>query len=459
MIHRWLFLLLLPILPFGCADSKPAPAKPISLEPVVSVVHALPRNLERRVAHPGVIESYERTAIYAKIAGFVQTWHVDIGDEVQAGETLVELAAPEVVEQRKQMQAQVNLDRVMVEQARKLVTVAAANVTASVEMVAQAATDITRYQADVDRWQGEVKRLTELVKERVVDQQVLDETRRQFKSSQAALESARVSVRSRDAQRLAAEATWEKTKVDVAAAEAKVKVAEAEERRLAALVGYLTITAPYDGVVFVRNVNSGDFVLPATGDPSLGVNSLGLSPSRATPLYVLIRKDPVLFVIGVPEADAHYVGRGAKARVRVPELAQHEFPAQVTRTSWALDSASRTLLAQIELPNAQARFLPGMYAYGYVLLERSNVRALPMTAITQIGNQTYCYMVVDGKAVRTEVQTGFSDGKYVEVIEKFAKAPGASDGEWAPFDGAEAVIAGDLTEISDGAPVTVGHGN
>jgi HlyD family secretion protein len=455
MNRFWLALFPLCCLACGCSGQKPPPAQPISLDPVVKVVHALPRTIVRTVEQPGVIEAYERTAIYAKISGFVDKWNVDIDDQVKTGQTLVKLRAPELVEQQRQMQAQVELDKVMVEQARKLVTVAESNVTASREMVAQASADVKRYEADVDRWSGEVKRLTELVKEKVVDQQVLDETRRQLRSSEAALEASRVGVKSRDAQRLSAEATLAKVKVDVTAAEAKVQVSEAEERRLAALVGYLTIVAPYDGVVFVRNVNEGDFILPATGDPSQGVFSLGLSPNRATPLYVLVRRDPMLFVVGVPGSDAPHVAKGAKARVRVPDLAEYEFPAKVTRTAWALESTSRTLLVQIELPNPNGKFRPGMYAYGSVTIERPNVRALPLSAITQIGNKTYCYLVVDGKAVRTPVQTSVSDGTWIEVTEKFVKTTESLEGNWRPFDGAEVVINGELSAISDGQPVAV----
>jgi hypothetical protein len=136
------------------------------------------------------------------------------------------------------------------------------------------------------------------------------------------------------------------------------------------------------------------------------------------PLYLLNRIDPVLFVIGVPEADAAHVAAGSSARVRVPALANHEFPARVTRTSWALNPTSRTLTAQVELPNPQETFLPGMYAYGSVLIERADVRAVPVSAVTQIGNQTYCYLVLEGKAVRTPVQSGVTDGTWVEVAGK-----------------------------------------
>jgi multidrug efflux pump subunit AcrA (membrane-fusion protein) len=459
MNRAWLTLLLLPALLCGCSGPKPPPASPLSLDPAVKVVHARYRTVKRTVEQPGVIGAYERTALYAKVSGFVAKWNVDIGDRVKKGATLVELTAPELVEQHRQMQAQVELDRALVEQSQKQHLVAQRNVTAATEQVAQARADVMRYEADVERWESEVKRLTTLVGERVVDQQVLDETRRQLKSSRAALEASRVAVRTRDAQRLAADATQERTKADISAAEARVLVAMADERRLAALVGYLTITAPYDAVVFARNVNSGDFVTPASGDPTQGVFSLGVSPSRATPLYVLNRIDPVLFVVGVPEADAAYVAAGSWARVRVPALANHEFPARVTRTSWALNTTSRTLMAQVELPNPKGKFLPGMYAYGSVFIDQPNVRALPVSAVTQIGNQTYCYLAVDGKAVRTPVQTGVSDGSWVEVTGKLTRSTGSSEGAWEEFDGTEDVIDGDLSEISEGVPVKVEQGN
>jgi multidrug efflux pump subunit AcrA (membrane-fusion protein) len=458
MNRIWLTLLLLPGLICGCSKTDPSPASPISLDPAVKVVRAHYRTVKRTVEQPGVIVAYERTALYAKVAGFVDKWTVDIGDRVKKDALLVKLTAPEVVAQHEQAEAQVVLDRALVEQSNKLHLVAQRNVTAATETLAQAQADVKRYEADVERWDSEVKRLTTLVGQRVVDQQVLDETRRQLKSSRAALASSQAAVKTRDAQRLAAEATQEKTGVDVSAAEARVKVAEADERRLAALVGYLTITAPYDAVVTARNVNSGDFVQPATGDPTQGVFAIGVSSSNATPVYLLNRIDPVLFVIGVPESDAAYVAPGSKARVRVPALANHEFAAKVTRTSWALNPTSRTLQAQVDLPNPDGKFLPGTYAYGSVLIERSAVRALPAAAVTQIGNQTYCYLAKDGKAVRTAVQTGVSDGAWVEVTGKQVRPAGSSDGTWMAFDGTEAVIVGDLSEISDGVPVRVESG-
>ena len=96
-----------------------------------------------------------------------------------------------------------------------------------------------------------------------------------------------------------------------------------------------------------------------------------------------------------------------------------------------------------------------MYAYGSVLIERPSVRAVPVSAVTQIGNQTYCYLALECKAARTPVQTGVSDGTWVEVAGKLVQSAGSSEGTWKPFDGSEAVIYGDLSLLVDGAPVDV----
>src|SRR5262249_13047703 len=203
-----------------------------------------------------------------------------------------------------------------------------------------------------------------LVKDQVVNPEVLAETKNQAKSSQAAYEAASAAIKTKESQRLAAAAQVEKAQADLKAAQAQVKVAEADERRLAAMFAYTKITAPYDGVITSRNVNTGDFVRPASGDSS---------GSRSGPLFVVARTDPVMFVIGVPEVDAPYVSAGTKATLRVQALAGREFDVAVTRTSLALQSQSRTLQAEIDLQNPKNELLPGMYAYGSIEIERPHV--------------------------------------------------------------------------------------
>jgi hypothetical protein len=96
-----------------------------------------------------------------------------------------------------------------------------------------------------------------------------------------------------------------------------------------------------------------------------------------------------------------------------------------------------------------------MYAYGNVIIERSNVRALPASALVHSGEQTFYWRYENGHAVRTEVQTGISDGEWVEVTSRQAPPKSPGEDSWTPIDGTEQVIVGDLAVLSEGGSVKV----
>ena len=212
----------------------------------------------------------------------------------------------------------------------------------------------------------------------VVDPQVLLESTNQLKASTASWDASKATVLKAEAELLSREAALSKAKVNVRVAEADLKVAESEEKRLKALVGYITLFAPFDGVIVARNANTFDFVLPTTGDPTADPHSPHLSPSgTAAPVYVVDRTDIVRIFVDIPEQDANFVHIGTKATVLVKAFRDQPIQGSVTRTSWALNVKSRTLRAEIDLPNPDSQLLPGMYAYAKVIIERPGVRALP----------------------------------------------------------------------------------
>jgi hypothetical protein len=166
---------------------------------------------------------------------------------------------------------------------------------------------------------------------------------------------------------------------------------------------------------------------------------------------VVDRIDVVRVFVDIPEQDAAFVRVGTKASLRVKADRNRMIASSVTRTSWAVNVTNRMLRAEIDLPNPDGRLKPGMYAYGEVFLERPDAHALPTAAVITIDGRSYCWTYADGHAMRTEIETGLSDGRWIEVIHR--RAPG--EWSWAPIDGSEPVILGDLPALRDGAPVRV----
>jgi hypothetical protein len=315
-------------------------------------------------------------------------------------------------------------------------------------------------------------RLQREVDRGVVDAQVLLESQNQFKASQANRDAAKATIVKAQADLLSKKATKSQQDIAVAVAQADLTVAQSDEARLKALVGYLVLPAPFDGVVTARNANTFDFVLPATGDPTADARAPHLSPSgKAAPIYVVDRTDVVRVFVDIPERDANFVRKGTKAMVLIRGFRDHPIADTVTRTSWALNVTSRTLRAEIDLKNTDSEILPGMYAYGKVVIERSNVWALPEKALFHVGDQTFYYRHhkgADGKdiAMKTAVETGASDGTWIEVtnsqLPALANGTAADSDEaiarrefpWTPINGSEQVlVADDITGIANGGLV------
>jgi multidrug efflux pump subunit AcrA (membrane-fusion protein) len=461
MIARRLALLLMASFAApGCHGEAEIEHKSVDKPPSVQLVRPQARNIVRVVGQPSFIESYERTSIYPKPTAFIEKWKVDIGDKVKKVDVLATLFAPELVEELSSKKATVVLDRERIALAKEVVEVDKAEVQAAEARLAEAEVILDKYQSEVDRWDTEVKRLERQVSQGVVDSRVLFESTNQFKSSSAMRDKAKATIKRAKADLAAAQARLEKAKVEVRVAEAALKVAEFEEQYAQAWVDYLTLTAPFSGVIFARNVNTFDIVLPTTGDPTAFYLSPDISPGNAAaPLYVVDRLDIVRIFVDIPERDANFVRAGTKASVLARAYRDQEIPASVTRVAWALNQKSRTLRAEIDLPNPKSQLLPGMYAYVKVKIDRPNVQALPLDALEYNGDQTLCWLYEGGKAVRAELETGATDDEWIEVTNRRPPAPPEEPADkfpWTPIDGTEQVILGDLSTVTEGAAVEVG---
>ena len=318
----------------GCGAEPKISFTSVSDPPTVRLINPPVQTIVRVVGQPSFIQAYEHTSIYAKLPSYIQKWNVDIGDKVKKDQVLATLFMPELVEEFRTKKADVTVARELIDQALKMEDVAKANVEAAASRLLEAQSILAKFQAEVDRWDTEVKRLTVEVQKQVVAPQILLESTNQLKSNTASRETAKATITTAQADLLAKQSDAAKAKVDVSVARARLVVAESDAKRLEALVGYLTLTAPYDGVIVSRNANTGDFLLPQTGDPTARSMSPYQSPDRAAPVYAVDRTDVVRIFVDIPEQDANYVQIGTKATVLAKAFRDKELPASVTRTSW-----------------------------------------------------------------------------------------------------------------------------
>jgi multidrug efflux pump subunit AcrA (membrane-fusion protein) len=430
----------------GCSrvSSAAAPEPTVSAEPtVVTTVYPERRTIQRTIEQPGQIEGYAQTPLYAKIPGYVSKLHVDIGDRVKEGQLLAELSVPETVEEHRQKQAAVVQGRAEVVQAKRLLAVAEATVKKAEAALQLAKAGRARAQSSVIRWRAEDNRVRRLVRNRAGTQEEREQTIDQLRSAETALAESNATIETAEAARVESVAQRDRAVADITVAEARLRVAEADERRLAALVAYAQIRAPFDGVVSKRLVDVGQLLQPS-----------GAQPESGRPLFVVVRTDPVRIFVDVPEGDAPLVRPGSTARVMVQALQEREFTGRVTRFSWVLDTQTRTLRTQIDLPNADGLLRPGMYAKAHVLAEQPGTLTVPSEAVIYRDDESFVVRVENGRAVLTPVRLGRRQGQWVEVLKKQVR-PAEGNGRrlWESFSGTEQVVASNPAALAEGQQV------
>jgi RND family efflux transporter MFP subunit len=368
--------------------------------------HPQRKTLKLYTTQPGRIEAFEETPLYPKVAGYVQDVIVDIGDLVKKDQILVRLSVPEMKDEITQKEALVAQAQAEVKQAEAAVQAAEAMTDTARARVSQAEAGIGRAEGEFNRWKSEHDRIKELAAKGSVTPKLVDETLNQFRASDAARQEAAANVHAAQAGVSEAEANAHKAEADLVAAHAKERVTQANLAYATTMLGYAEIKAPFDGVVTRRGVNTGSYVHPANS-------------GTTTPLMVVARTDKARILVDVPEMEASLVDSGADADstvVRVQSLGGKEFDANVTRTSWSLDTSNRSLHTEIDIPNQGGRLRPGMYATATILLDqRNDVLVLPITAIVRDGANVYCCRVESGTIHRQAITLGLRSGDEVEI--------------------------------------------
>ncbi|MGH7654884.1 MAG: efflux RND transporter periplasmic adaptor subunit [Gemmatimonadaceae bacterium] len=189
------------------------------------------------------------------------------------------------------------------------------------------------------------------------------------------------------------------------------QVAAAKLQRTEALLAFARITAPFTGVVTARYVDPGAFIPAAT---------TGSTPQGAA-LVTVMDESRLRVQVYVPEAEVPLVRDGLPATITVDELPGRTFRGTVTRFANALDESTKTMLTEIELPNASGVLRAGMYASVRLDVERrANALLVPAEAVVVEKAGTSVFVVTGNTVHKRPVKTGFRDATHVEITDGVA---------------------------------------
>ena len=209
------------------------------------------------------------------------------------------------------------------------------------------------------------------------------------------------------------------TRAEYDAAQSRERVAKAAASEAKTMLGYVEVTAPFEGVVTRKWADAGDLAAP--GKPLVEIED---------PSALQMEAD-------VPEAIASHLQRTARLGVRV-DAVNGELTGTVSEIAPGADPASRTFRVKLELPST-AGLMPGQFARVAVPIgERSSVR-VPAAAVVQRGQLELVFSVANQHARLRLVKTGKRVGDEVEVLS------GLEAGSTVVISGAD--------QLTDGQPV------
>jgi HlyD family secretion protein len=419
----------------GCNRSGGAEAKAAQPQSIVRVTVGKPQRKTLRLytTQPGQLDAFEQTPIHPKVSGYIGEVLVDIGQRVEKDDLLAKISVPELDADLAHSEALVAQADAGIKKAQAAVRAMEAASKTAQTRIREAEAGVARADAQLVRWKSEYRRITELADNGSVTKKLVDETLNQLKAAEAARQETEASVDSAKAAFVQSQADIEKAKSEETAAGAELGVAKATQTRAQTMLAYTQIKAPFKGVVTQRNVDTGHFTQATRG-------------ADAKPLFVVAQSDTVRVFVDVPEMEAALVDEGDAATVQIQSLRNREVIGKVTRTSWTLDPANRSLRTEIDLANKDLSLRPGMYATVRILLEeRPNALVLPISAVMYEKNETFCNCVKNGKIVRQPLKVGLRSGDEVEVLD------GLGGDETVVLLASSSLAPGQAVEVSETA--------
>ena len=349
--------------------------------------------IQRTVDLSGSLVSPDQVRVSSEVAGIIATINADLGEEVQAGQILIQLDTRELqlaVERAesalRQTEAQLGID----------------STRSSAMPPDDQIASVRTANANRDEARLNLARTQEQVTKGLLPKADLDTVQTRLKVAEAAVQSALENVRSLKASLQDRRASLEL---------ARKKVADA------------SIRAPASGAISERLVQKGEFV------------------RENTQVVTIVQLNPLKLQTAVQEKYSDIIRRNLQVQFRVEPFPNEVFQGRVANISPSINDQTRTFAVEILVANPNRKLKPGFFAKGAILTTRDqNVMAVPQEALSTLAGVSSVYVVENGAVRQQNVTLGVQEGLDYEVL----------DG----LKGAEVLAASSLNEITTGTKVT-----
>ena len=230
----------------------------------------------------------------------------------------------------------------------------------------------------------------------------------------------------------------DQTAADAAAKEAVTDANEANVRQLEAMQSFKQIVAPFDGVVTARNTNIGALI---SAGSTAGLEMFEVSDLHRVRIYVQ-----------VPQAFSAGLLPGLKATFEMPQYPGRKFDATLVTTANAVNTASRSMLVELQADNSDGMLVGGAYCrVDFQIPGEPNMVRIPATALMPVNRGAQIAVLGEGdKVVLKSIQLGRDFGDSVEVT------AGLSPSDRVIDSPPETLQSGDVVQLAAATPTQAG---
>jgi RND family efflux transporter MFP subunit len=186
-------------------------------------------------------------------------------------------------------------------------------------------------------------------------------------------------------------------------------------------------------VITARNTDVGDLINSGAGTP--GKELFHLAAINRLRVYV-----------NVPEVYERAAQSGARASLTLDEFPGRSFTGSIARNANSIDTASRTLLVEVDVDNPTGQLLPGAYVSVHLKLgsKVSGAVTIPVNTMLFRAEGLRVAVVRNGKADLVPITVGRDYGNSVEVV------AGLSPRERIVVNPSDSLVSGAKVRISEG---------